>query len=678
MFRKRKFEKLLSPFQIKQIILQNRMVKTGAAMGFASEDGYVTETNLGFYEAIAKGGVGLIIVEHGFVDYPMGVTGLRRIAISHDKFIPGVSKLTQAIHRHDTPCFIQLGHSGSTQRWLLAPGQLPVSSSSLGDSGPRELSIAEIEELVKKYAKAAERAKEAGFDGVEIHAAHPYLLNSFLSRFWNRRTDAYGCQDLKGRARFLVEILQAIRGLVGKNFIVGVRINGAEYGMENGITLEDSQGFAIMLQEASADFINVSAWGSGPYEWLVFPEQILYPEPTVPLARQVRKPGVLVHLAEAIKKVVTIPVIAVGRLDATLGEWILEKKKADLIGLNRRLLADPEYPNKVASAKLEDIAPCTACLDCMTRGLAGERVQCRINAALGREHEFIVKPAERKKRVVIVGGGPAGMEAARLSALRGHEVILYEREHRLGGLLPLAALIRGTEIEDIPAIVSYLKRQISKLGVQVKLRTEVNTAVIKEINPDVVVIASGGTLTTPEIPGIKRRNVTSSIDLHKAIQPYLRFFGPKVIRWLSRFYLPFGKTVIIIGGLMHGCEIAEFLVKRGRKVTVAETSDQLGSGISEMKRGRLLSWLTKKGALLLTEVKSEAITDRGLIIITKEGERRIIEADTVSMATPPVPNTELFDALKGKVNELYLIGDAKEPDTILNAINDGSQIGRII
>ena len=616
----------------------------------------------------------------------MGVTGPRRIAISDDKFIPGLSKLVQVIHRCDTPCFMQLGHSGPTQRWLLAPGQPPVSSSSLARSErpypyypqARELSIPELEELVEKYAKAAKRAREAGFDGLEIHCAHNYLLNSFLSCAWNRRNDAYGCQDLKSRARFLVEILRAVKQGVGEDFPVGVRINGAEYGIKNGITSDDSQGLAKILQEAGTDYISVSAWGFGPYELLLFPEQILYLEPTVPLAKQVKKPGALVHLTEGIKKVVTVPVIAVGRLNAALGEWILEKEKADLIGITRRLFADPEYPNKVASAKLEDIAPCTACLECITRGVSGEPVQCRINAALGREHEFIVKPAEWKKKVIIVGGGPAGMEAARLASLRGHEVILYERGHRLGGLLPLAALIKGTEIEDLLAIVSYLKTQISKLGVQVRLGNEVNTALIEEVKPDAVIIASGGILTTPQIPGINRRNVISNIALHKAVRPYLRFFGPKILRWLTRFYLPLGKTVIIIGGLMHGCEIAEFLVKRGRKVTIVETSDQLGSGIPEVNRKRLLSWLAKKGVLMLTGVTYEEIVDKGLTIITREGERETLEADTILVATPPIPNTELFNALKSKVREIYLIGDSKEPRTILYAISDGSQIGCII
>ncbi len=677
MFRKAKFEHLLAPFQIKQVKLPNRMVKTSAAMGLASDDGFVTDANLGFYEAIARGGVGLITVEHGFVDYPVGVTGPRRIAVSHDKFIPGLAKLVKVMHKHGTPCFQQLGHSGPWQKWLLKPGQRPVSSTSV-ENGARGLSLSEIEELIQKYARAAVRAREAGYDGIEVHAAVGYLINSFLSRAWNKRQDAYGPQDLQSRARFLVEILRAIRQQVGADYPVGIRTNGAEYGIADGLTIQESQSLSKIFAEAGADFISVGVAGYGPYELLFFPEQIQYPEPAVPLAGLVRHPGVVTPLAEAIKGAVSVPVVTVGRIGAALGEWILKTGKADLIGINRSLLADPEYPRKIASGRLEDIAPCTACLECWAAQQRGDHIRCRVNAALGREYAYALKPAARKKNVVVVGGGPAGMEVARLAAMRGHRVVLYEKADRLGGLLPLAALIKGTEIEDLPALAAYLKTQLVKLGVEVRLGTEADAARIEAAGADAVVIASGGTLTVPDIPGIDGRNVVKNVVLHRAARRFLKLFSPQTLRWLTRFYLPAGRSVIIIGGAMQGCELAEFMVKRGRKVTVVEASEQMGNGMHDINRPRLLRWLAKKDVVMMSGVRYKEITGKGLTLITREGEEKTIEAETIMVATPPVPGTAFFEALKGKVKEVYLAGDSRDPKSIVDAISDGAKIGRAV
>ena len=270
------------------------------------------------------------------------------------------------------------------------------------------------------------------------------------------------------------------------------------------------------------------------------------------------------------------------------------------------------------------------------------------------------------------------MEAARVAALRGHEVVLYEKGYSLGGLLPLAAFMKGSDVEDLLAIVSYLRTQIKKLGVEVRTKSEVSAKTVEATGPDAVVIASGGTLTTAMIPGSTRGNVLSNLLLHHKVKPYLRLFGPKVLRRLSKLYLPLGKRVVIVGGSMHGCEVAEFLVKRGRQVTIVETSDQLGAGIHEVNRPRLLSWLKRKGVMMLTDVTIKEIIDKGLTIVTKEGNNQIIEADTIVLATPPIANTQLHDDLKRKIKELYLIGDSKEPRSIMEAITDGWQMGHMI
>ena len=306
-------------------------------------------------------------------------------------------------------------------------------------------------------------------------------------------------------------------------------------------------------------------------------------------------------------------------------------------------------------------------------------MRCRINAALGEGPEFTIKPAETKKRVVVVGGGPAGLETARVAALQGHEVLLYEKGLRLGGLLPLAALVKGLEIEDLVGLVRYFETQLNKLGVKVKLGKEFTPALTEKIQPDVVILATGGKLTTPEIPGINRRNVVSASSLHRKVKIPITFLGPRLLRELTKFWLPFGERVVIMGGSLQGCEVAEFLVKRGRKVTIVEESDQLGIGLPEqVHRQRLLGWLAEKGVAMLTEVKYVKITDKGLNIINKEEKRQTIRADNILLTLPTQDNSELLKALEGKAPEVHLIGDARELSLIMGAIHEGSRIARLI
>ncbi len=687
MVRKGRFEKLLEPLQVGSVKFRNRMVSPSHDLMYEDLDGHIGEGDFSLYEELSKGGVGMIIVGNAAIDSSI-VKGLRHFLIDHDKFIPEFSELTGLIHKHGCPTFLQIGHMGPAQPQKIT-GTQPVAASTFSDlempnpafDKNRELTVPEIEGIINKFIKGAERARKGGFDGVEVHAAHPYLLNSFLSRAWNKRGDDYGFQTLESRARFAVQIVRGIKDHVGKDFAVGIRFNGGEWGIEKGITIEESQAFGKIFEEAGADYLHISGYGYGPYVFATYPEQLLYPEPSkevLPLAKKVRKPGALVTRAEPIKKVVSIPVIGVGRLDPELGEWLIEKGKLDLVALGRRLMADPELPNKVASGRLEDIRPCVACLECGNCYDLHKPVVCRVNAALGKEREYAIKPAQRKKKVWVVGGGPAGMEAARIAALRGHEVILFTKEHQLGGLLPLAAFVKGTEIEDFPALVRYFKGQLAKLGVKIRLGEEFNPSLVEQLKPDVVIVGTGGKLYAPVISGVNRSNVFTSEDLHQKIKTPLRIFGPRFLRWLTKFWMPIGKRVVIIGGLIYGCETAEFLVKRGRKVTILEESDQLGSGMIERNKVRLFKWLAEKDAAVFTEVQYEEIIDKGIRIVTKKGERRTIEADTILIALPPIPNTELFKSLEGKIPEVYLIGDAKGPNLILEAIADGLRIGHAI
>ncbi len=459
--------------------------------------------------------------------------------------------------------------------------------------------------------------------------------------------------------------------------------------MKDGITYDESEGIARILAAAGADAIEVRAeFYSRPEDDALrfsthFPEVHFYPEPRPalgePLDASHHGAGITIPIAARIKKAVSVPVITVGRLDPELGERAIGRGMVDFISFNRRLLADPELPNKIAAGRMEDIAPCTACISCFDFGEHGQPVYCRVNAALGRDREYEIKPAEKKKRVMIIGGGPAGMEAARVAALRGHTVMLYESRRALGGALPLAAIVKGSDREDLMSLVHYLKTQIAKLGVSVNLGTEVDKSVVARVEPDVLIVAAGGTHDVPRVPGMDKGNVVTSSELHGRLKTFLRFFSPVALRWLTRFWMPLGKRVVVVGGGVHGCQVAEFLVKRGRKVVIVDTAPEIGQGLLEtLLKPYLLNWLVEKGVVLMAGVRYEEVTDKGLTVTTKDGLRETIEADTIVTAMPLRPNQDFADSLAGSVPETYIIGDAREPDMIIDAIADGSRIGRAI
>jgi 2,4-dienoyl-CoA reductase (NADPH2) len=679
----KKFKLLFTPGQIGRLVIKNRIVKTTSSLGYQynETDGRITEKHISFSEAIARGGAGLIITEGGIFDWPLGAHDFFHYRMDSDEYIPGWVKLAEAIHKYNCPVFAQLVHSGPWHRTALS-GLQPVASTAgiRVEEGnrpdtTRALSVDEIHNIVEKYAAAAERYQKAGLDGVEINSSGNHLLNSFLSRGFNKRHDEYGCDTLQNRSRIVVEILQAIKRRVGESFPVGIIMNAMEYGLENGLNLDETREFARIYEKNGVNYLHVRVDGVGKYLSSHYPELIHYPEPPKPLGAMLdgkrHGAGGYVPLAAAIKKVATVPVIAVGRLDPNYGEQLLREGKADFIGLNKRLLADPDLPNKVAAGRLEDIAPCTACEHCISFRVYRQPVRCRINAALGSTDGYTLKPTEKKKKVVVVGGGPAGMETARVAAIRGHEVLLYEKEPKLGGMLPLAGLVKGFEGEDLVAFTKYFEIQLKKLGVKVSLKQEFAPALLNQIKPDVVVLAVGGKPQFLDIPGIKNSNVVSGPALHQMLKFYLKFFSPKALREMTRLWMPVGKKAAIIGGAIQGAELAEFLVKRGRKVTIIAGTESIGDGLPRRKQMRLIEWLEEKGAIIIKEAKPVEITSKGLTIMTKDGKKQLIEADTIIPATPYKPNTELYNSIKDKVPEIYLIGDGSDPHLILDAVSEG-------
>jgi 2,4-dienoyl-CoA reductase (NADPH2) len=690
-----RYAKLFEPGQIGKVKTRNRIYKTAAGMMIFHDDELEPNpTAVAFYESLARGGVGVLSVEAPTIDYPLGARWRERYRMDEDRFIPGMAHLVEAIHKHGCPTFMQMEHDGPWQSPLFdnAPPTFegppiaasPVNIPKLGDfhrDMPRQLTVPEIKDIVRKYIDCAERAKKAGYDGVDINAGSSHIVHNFLSPFWNRRDDEYGGTPEK-RARFMVEILSGIKERCGKDFPIVVCLNGFEIGWAIGkddkmcLTHELATFNVHKAVEAGADALMIRSQWLGLHVAGFLPDYMFFPDMQVPSDKmpkeyyaKERGRAAMKLMVEEYKKLVSVPIILVGYVTPETGEELLEQGKTDFVGMNRSLMCDPELPHKLAEGRRDDVAPCTHCGTCLDQSVTFLR-HCRLNAAMGTD-SYTIEKALKKKKVLVVGGGPAGMEAARVSAIRGHEVTLVEKSSDLGGLLPLAALIKGTELEDLPELVAYLKGQIKKLGVKVKLKKEATPALVEEMKPDVVFLATGGLLTVPDMKGVDKGNVMTTPDLHQKVKPLLKLFGQRFLGSATKRYLPIGKNVIVIGAGLHGTETAEFLTKRGRKVTIVEPTDRIGEGVLDFRLGLLMEWFEREGVCIVAGAKNLEITDKGVAYTDKDGKRQTIEADTVVPTSPLKSNAALLKDLQEKVPELYLIGDAKQPGMIVDAIREG-------
>jgi 2,4-dienoyl-CoA reductase-like NADH-dependent reductase (Old Yellow Enzyme family)/thioredoxin reductase len=643
--------KLLEPFSVGTMNLRNRLVMSPMINNYATGEGYVTDRTLAYYEARAAGGVGLIIVEAACVDAPVGKGAALQLAIDDDKCIPGLRELAAVIHKHGAKAAVQLHHAGriTSSRFTgcqpVAPSPIPFPGDELVGvhavfETPRELTVDEIRNVIGRFAEAAVRAKTAGFDAVEIHAAHGYLINEFLSLLSNNRQDQYG-GDLENRARMLVETIAAVKKAVGDSYPVLCRINGEEVRFEGGGTVKDAQEIAKICQAAGIAAIDVSYMAG--------------PDPSY-LPMSAKPKGYLVHAAEAVKKAVSIPVIAVYRLTPAVGEQVIKEGKADLIAIGRGFLADPQLSNKAAEGRLDEITPCIVCNTCQY-DITSENasLRCAVNPAQGKEGECSITKATRPKKVLVIGGGPGGMKAAIIAAQRGHQVTLFEKEGTLGGQLILAAVppYKDTLVE----LTNSLSAQVTRAGVNIVLGKDVTITDAESMAPDAVILATGIMPFVPEIKGIDTSNVVLAEDV---------LAGKATV----------GQRVIIIGGELVGCETAEFLTDAGKEVTIMRKGPTIAADFSPMNRESLIGRLTLKNVTMLTGVRYEEITAKGLVITNKEGQKQTIPADTFILAAGARPNTELLDVLKGKVPELYQIGDCLEPRSLLEAIDEGFNVGR--
>ena len=633
---------LLKPKKIGKITVPNRMVVTAAVTITCDENGYATENYCSYYEAKARGGWGLIITEDYAVD-ELGKSFTRVPGLWEDGQISSHAELTERVHKYNSVIFAQIFHCGRQTAPKNIGGQTPLAPSRIIDpkigGTPRALTTAEVEELVTKFCNAAYRAKQAGFDGVEIHAGHGYLINEFFSLYTNKRIDKYG-GNILNRCRFASEIVKGIKEKCGKDFPVGMRISADEY-VPGGITIEDAKVIVSILEESGIDVVNVSAGVNASIE-------------------RVAPPGVVEHapyvdMAEQIKKVVNIPVIGLGRInDPFLAESILRSGKCDFIGMLRASMADPELPNKVKEGRYEDIVTCIGCLlGCSGMLAKGQSPCCIFNPSMARETELAIKEAEVKKNVIVVGGGVSGMEAAITAAQCGHKVTLIEKDNHIGGQFCAAAVPPGKG--EITSFIVWQHTQLKKQNVKVLMDTEATPELLDTLEPDVVIVATGAAPFIPPIPGADKPNVYTALQVLEG----------DIVN---------GKTGVVIGGGMVGGETAYHLACHGKKITtLLEMQDEILIGLPNNPKVYLMRHLNESGIEILTKAAAKEILDDG-IVITYDGEERKIDADFIVIAAGSKPNSKLMEQLKDKPYSVYSVGDVVNVGIALDAIHDAYKL----
>lgn len=635
------FAKLFTPLRVRGIELKNRIVMPACGV-FGISDGEISDKLKDFLLARARGGTALIMVF-------ASLFSMLEICPEHsllERWLEILGDLVNSVHGHQALIGIQL-HHGGRQPDVPIPGAAVVGPSPVPSRTvkivPRELTIPEIEELIERYVERALLAKQVGFDVIEVKCCHGYLLNNFLSPDANRRTDEYG-GDLVGRARFATKVIRGIREKGGNDIVICCRINGSDY-VSGGFTLEEAKALTPLLEEAGVDIISVSAGTFGSY-------------PTTIPTYYFRQ-GCFADLAAEIKSVAKVPILAVGRiLDPLMGEELLLAGKADLIGMVRALIAAPDLPNKALHGQLDDIAKCIGCNQgCVDIEQAGGDIACLINPEVGHEKELTIVPAAMRKRVMVVGAGPAGLEAARVAALRGHEVNLFEEDDEVGGQWLLAAA--PPHKQELMEVVRYLSGQLGKIEVAVHLGKVVTASLVEKLKPDVLIIASGAKPLIPPIPGANLDIVVTAWDVLAG-------------------HAQVGDRVLVVGGNSTGLETANFLADRGRKVRVVEMLEHFGTDLGRTLRYYLRHELDKNKVELFNRSVVEEIS-KEMVLVSIEGRRQIWrDFETVVLATGVVARNELATELVDKSSEIYVIGDAAQPRNCLYAIREGSEVGRRI
>jgi 2,4-dienoyl-CoA reductase-like NADH-dependent reductase (Old Yellow Enzyme family)/thioredoxin reductase len=635
---------LFEPFEIKGRRLKNRIVMPALASFLIEDDGSITDKTVEHYRRRAAGGPAMVIVEaHAVAEE--GIVSLHQARIFDDRFIEGLSHIARVMRSEGAIPAIQIHHSGRQtssrviKRKPLAPSNLPCPTIR-GDVEP--LSVEGIQDIITKFGDSAVRAVQAGFELIEIHGAHGYLINQFISKFSNIREDAYG-GDTTRRARFAVDIVKEVRKRVGADFPISFKISAQEF-VPGGLDVRESIEILKLLVAAGIDIVQVSAGNDATPEWICQP--------------MFMEKACLSDSAAMIKKELRIPVMSVGRInDPLVADAIIHEGKADLVCMGRGLLADPEMPRKAQAGKLDDIRICIACNTCMESIFRRGRVECLVNPSLGREREMEVRPADKRKKVMVVGGGPGGLHAGWVAAMRGHEVHLYERQSRLGGQLNLGSVTKYKK--EILSLIEFHIKQVEKAGIHIHLNSEVTLETVKREKPDVVILSTGATPILPKVPGIERSTVIGLSEVLNGVPPEKR-------------------RAVVVGGGATGCEVAHHLAEHGSLVTIVEQLLKIASNLESITRKVLLRELRERGVRFLTGRKLSRIEENGVVVTEEDGTESFIEADAVVIAIGNKPDNTLYEQIQSLGIPLYQIGDCLEPRSAKAAISEAATIGRSI
>jgi 2,4-dienoyl-CoA reductase (NADPH2) len=675
---------LFSPVRIGAMQLRNRLVMSPMENQYGTTEGRPSQRSIDYLEARARGGVGLITLGASAIDARHKEVP-NSLHFAADDVIPAHRALTEAVHAHGARIQPQLAHAGPDglgpeMHGIDALGPSAIQSYLTGTTS-REITPKEFRRVVDLFRAAAVRVREAGYDGIELHAAHGYmLLGSFLTPWRNARRDEYSARKREGRVKAVVEVVRAIKAEVGDEFPLTLRISGYER-VAGGRDSVDTQRIAPTLAAAGVDAFHVSG---GVIDRLV-----------TQMVNGAHYPDALnVAAAAAVKRVVDVPVMVVGRIhDPLLAERILREGSADLVVMGRPLLADPELCNKAREGRLAQLRRCISCQNCIDAMELRFAMDCAVNPRTGREAELSPPRASRAKRVVVVGGGPGGLEAARVATERGHRVSLYERDRQLGGALVMASTVHP---ENQP-FLDYLRREVKRLGVELHLGVEVSPDDVTALAPDAVIVATGGRVAVPKLAGDDLPHVLTGSWLRQLLGGRLpaeavpklpawqqlgvrllrgslqRWLRPGALRAVSRAWMPLGRRVTIVGADLAAVELAEFLAGRGRRVSVLESGETIAPEVGPKRRAEHMERLDRVRVPVNTGVAIDRITRQGVVLRRESGAEALVPADTVILAGGVEPDTGLFDALRERIPEVHAVGDCTGLGLIHKATLEGAR-----